>query len=69
MKSAILSTESQKDLNLILQIANKLGISTRKLKNEEIEELGLLAAIQKGKTGEYVNTESFLNELNNESQD
>ncbi len=68
MESAILSSKSQKDLNLILQLAKKLGIAARKLSKEEIEDYGLSLAIKEGKTGEYVDTESFLKELRNESK-
>lgn len=69
MEGAILSAKSQKDLNLILQLAKKLGISTRKLSDQEIEDFGLTVAIEKGKTGQFVNTESFLNELRDGSKD
>jgi hypothetical protein len=62
MKGAILSAKSEKDLNLILQLAKKIGISTRKLSDQEIEDFGLTVAIEKGKTGQFVNTDSFLNE-------
>ena len=67
MEGAIVHTESDKDLNLILQLAKKLGISAKKLSKEEIEDWGLSQAISEGKTGEYVNTDSFLEELRDDS--
>jgi len=67
MEGAILHTESDKDLNLILQLAKKLGISAKKLSKEEIEDWGLSQAISEGKTGEYVDTDSFLAELRDDS--
>ena len=63
MEGAILHTESDKDLSLILQLAKKLGISARKLSKDEIEGYGLSIAISEGKSGEYVDTEAFLREL------
>ena len=69
MEGAILHTESDKDLSLILQLAKKLGISTRKLSQEEIEDFGLSIAISEGKTGEYVDTNTFLRELRDGDQD
>ena len=69
MEGAILITDSDKDLSLILQLAKKLGISTRKLSKDEIEDYGLATAISKGKTGDYVDTETFLNELRDGDQD
>lgn len=63
MEGAILHTNSNKDLNLILQLAQKLGIKTRKLSLEEIEDYGLSLAIKKGKAGEFIDSEDFLKEL------
>lgn len=69
MESAILHTDSYKDLDLILQLAKKLGISARKLSKDEFEDLGLTIAIEEGETGEYVDTVVYLKELRNGSQD
>jgi len=69
MEGAILHTDSGKDLDLILQLAKKLGISSKKLSKEEIEDYGLLIAIADGKTGEYVDTEKYLKELRNGGKD
>ena len=68
MEGAILHTESDKDLALILQLAKKLGISARKLSKDEIEDYGLSIAISEGKTGEYIDTETFLSELRDGDQ-
>jgi hypothetical protein len=69
MEGAILQTDSSKDLELILQLAKKLGISAKKLSKDEIEEYGLSIAITEGKTGEYVDTDIFLKELRNGGKD
>jgi len=69
MEGAILHTESRRDLDLILQLAKKLGISSKKLSQEEIEDYGLSIAIAEGKTGEYIDTELYLKELRNGSKD
>jgi hypothetical protein len=69
MEGAILHTDSDKDLSLILQLAKKLGISARKLTKAEIEDYGLSIAISEGKSGEYIDTESFLRELRDGDQD
>jgi len=69
MEGAILHTDSSKDLDLILQLAKKLGISTKKLSKDEIEDYGLSIAITEGKTGEYVDTETYLMEIRNGSKD
>ena len=69
MEGAILHTDSNKDLSLILQLAKKLGISARTLSKNEIEDYGLSIAISEGKTGEYVDTEIFLNKLRDGNKD
>lgn len=69
MEGVILSADSHKDLNLILQLAKKLGIRTKKLTKTEIEDYGLSNAIKEGETGEYIDTDSFMNELRNGSKD
>jgi hypothetical protein len=69
MEGAILHTDSDKDLSLILQLAKKLGIAARKLTNDEIEDYGLSIAISKGKTGEYIDPDNYLSELRDGDQD
>ena len=69
MEGAILHTESDTDLSLILQLARKLGISTRKLSKDEIEDFGLSIAITEGRTGEYVDSETYLKKLRNGDKD
>ena len=59
MKTAILTSDKEADLELLIQIANKLGIKTRMLNEEETEDLGLIYAMEAGKTGEYVDTEEY----------
>ena len=69
MEGAILHTDSDKDLSLILQLAKKLGIAARKLTNDEIEDYGLSIAISEGKTGEYIDPDNYLSELRDGDQD
>ena len=69
MEGAILHTDSDKDLSLILQLAKKLGISARKLSKDEIDDYGLTVAISEGKSGEYVDSKAYLKELRDGDQD
>ena len=64
MESAILTTTSKKDLQLLLDLAKKIGIKSKLLSKAEIEDLGLKQAIRKGRTGKYVDTDKFLKNLN-----
>lgn len=63
MKTAILSSESDADIKLLIELANKLGIKTKVLTEEDAEDLAMVYAIEKGKTGEYVDTQDFIKNL------
>jgi hypothetical protein len=63
MQTAILNSESESDLKLLLELAKKLGIKSKVLSINEIEEIGLANAIKKGRTGEYIDAKDFLNKL------
>ncbi len=63
MKTAILSGESESDIKLLIELANKLGIKTKILTEEDAEDLAMVYAIEHGKTGEYVDTQSFIKKL------
>jgi hypothetical protein len=69
MEGVILHTDSSKDLELIIKLAKKLGISTKKLTKDEIEDYGLSIAINEGRTGEYIDTEIFMKELRDGGKD
>ncbi|MEI6436871.1 MAG: hypothetical protein WCP32_18760 [Bacteroidota bacterium] len=60
MEALILTGEKKSEMNLIVEIARKFGINSRKLSKEDMEDIGLLKAIKDGETGEYVNTDEFL---------
>ena len=64
MESAILTTDSKKDLQLLLTLAKKMGVKGKLLSKEQLEDLGLKNAIKKGRTGKFVDTEKFLQNLN-----
>ena len=63
MQTAILKSESLPDLKLLLELAKKLGIKSKILSVNEIEEIGLANAIKVGQTGEYIDTNEFLQKL------
>lgn len=63
MESAILSAESKKDLKLLIELAEKIGIKARFLNKDSMEDLAIARAIDEGKTGEFIDTEDFLNSL------
>jgi hypothetical protein len=63
MSTILLQSKSKNDLNLLLEIAKKFGIKAKILTESEIEDVGLGNAINEGKTGKFIDTESFLKKL------
>ena len=63
MQTLVLNGESAADIKLIAEIAKKMGLKAKILSEEEKEEIGMLNAIKKGRTKQYVNTESFIHNL------
>jgi len=63
MESAILSAESKRDLKLLIELAEKIGIKARFLDKDSMEDLAIARAIDEGKTDEFIDTEDFLNSL------
>ena len=63
MQTALLQTKSKTNLKLLLDLADKIGVTTTLLSFEEMEEIGLAKAIQKGRTGKYVNEKEFISRL------
>lgn len=66
MVNVIFSGESESDLNLLIELAKKIGIKTKILNLEEWEDIGLAMAMDQGKTKGFVDTDSFLKVLKNE---
>jgi hypothetical protein len=63
METAVLQSKSKSDLKLIAEIARKFGIVIKILTEEEKEEMGLLHAMKQGRTGKYVDTDTFVKKL------
>lgn len=63
MKSAIFTSDSNKTLELLLELAKKLGVTAKVVTEEELEEAGLVKAIKEGRTGKFVDTNKFQKSL------
>ncbi len=64
METIVLQSDSKENLQQILDLAHRIGVSVKVLSDEELEDIGMAQAIQEGRTGNYVNTEDFLQRLN-----
>jgi len=63
MGTALLKSKSKSDLALLMKLAAKLNIEARLLTDEEMEDVGMLNAIKKGRTGQFVDKDKFINKL------
>lgn len=63
MKSAIFTSDSNKTLELLLELAKKLGVTAKVVTEEELEDAGLVKAMKEGRTGKVVDTDKFLKGL------
>lgn len=63
METVVLHSKSKEDIKLLTDLAKKIGVRVEYLNQEEAEDLGMLKAINEGRTGEFVDTDSFLKQL------
>jgi hypothetical protein len=63
MEAVILNSDSKSDMKLLLDLARKIGINARILSETEIEDIGLVNAIQQGETDEFIDNETYLKKL------
>lgn len=63
MESAIISGKSKKDIQLLIAIAEKMGIQAKFLTKDELEDIGMAKAIKRGETGELIDTGEFLRSM------
>jgi len=61
----LLQSEAKKNIKMLAELARKIGLKTYSVRKEEMEDIGLAKAMKKGRTGEYVKTESYLKKLKN----
>ena len=63
METLLLQGKSKKDMKIFADLAKKVGIKTKMLTNAHLEDIGLATVMKKGRTGEYINTETYLKKL------
>ena len=63
MQTAIFKSKSNDDLKLLIELAKKIGIKVKILTEDEVEDIGFGLAIKEGRTGEYIETDSYIKTL------
>jgi hypothetical protein len=60
MTSVVLKSTSKENLLLLVQLAQKLGVDVRIVKEKDLEDIALVHAIESGKTGEHISVDELL---------
>ena len=63
METVILQGNSKADLKNLTDLAKKIGITVKYLSEEEKEDIGMIQAVKEGRTGKYVDTDTYLLKL------
>lgn len=63
MQTIVLNSDSKDSFSLLVKLAKKLGVEVSVLSEESAEDLGLLHAIKKGRTGTHIDTSKFLQDI------
>ena len=63
MRNLLLQSESKGDIKMLAELAKKIGLSAHYISNQDMQDIGLAEAMKKGRTGEYINTNTYLKKL------
>ena len=63
METLLLQSKSKKDMKMLADLAQKIGLRAKFISKIEMEDIGMANAMKKGRTGEYVNTAAYLKKL------
>ncbi len=63
METLLLQGKSKKDMKIFADLAKKVGLQTKFITNEDLEDIGLANAMKKGRTGEYADTPEYIKKL------
>lgn len=63
METVVLRSKKKNDIALLISLAKKIGIETKSLSEEDVEEIGLINSIKSGRTGKFVNEKNFIESL------
>ena len=63
METVILSGKAKKDIDLIYELAKKMGVSATRISQEDLEDAGLILAMKRGRTHKYVSRKEVMKAL------
>lgn len=68
MESALITSESKAELKHLLALAKSLGMDIKILSPNAMEDMALAEAMDKGRTGKYVDNNTFIKKLKERSK-
>ena len=63
MNALVIKSTDKTDLQIFIDLAEKLGLSAKSLTDEEMLDIGLLRAMEEGRKTEFVSREQIMNKL------
>jgi len=66
MDALVIKSKNRSDLKLIKELVNKMGLESKSLTEEEIEDLGLLMMMKQADRSETVSREEVMKKLGSE---
>lgn len=63
METLLVQGNSKADIQIFENLAKRLGLKSKFIAVEDIEDLAIANAMDTGKTGEYIDTQAYLKKL------
>ncbi len=63
MQTVVLKSNLKSELKMLTDLAKKIGIQVKYLSESELEDFGMIKAINKGRTKEFVDTDAFIKKI------
>ena len=63
MQNLLIQGKAKSDINIFIDLAKRLGLVSRVLSDEEMEEIGLLSAMEEGRKTKFVPRSEVINTL------
>ena len=63
MSTLIVNSDNKEDLKLFMELANRLGLTTKILSKEDKEDIALYKAMLEGRKTKYVSREAVMKKL------
>lgn len=63
MQSVLLNSDSKSNLKLLTEMAKKIGVKVKFLSEEDMEDMGLLKAMNNSRTNKTISSKEFVKSL------